>query len=107
MNRRDFLTNDYVPYKLDGSDDLLANHYQTQCERIHLDPENYFERAKITNFDLINKQCRGDELKHDRTYYETLFQQKILKIENPLLRQNFISAAKRSERSDVTSRKVC
>ena len=35
--------------------------------------DEYFEKAVITNFDLIYHQCRGDQLTHDRKYYETLF----------------------------------
>ena len=31
----------------------------------------------ITNVDLIHNQCRGDELKQDRKYYETLFKEKL------------------------------
>ena len=37
------------------------------------DQDNFFEKAHITNFDLIHNEYRGDDLKHDRQYYETLF----------------------------------
>ena len=88
-NRRDFLVNE------------LASYHQKQYKKILSDPENYFDSAKIINFDLIHNQCRGGELKHGRSYCETLYLQKLLKIEDSLYRYNFISEAKRSERSDV------
>ena len=48
-----------------------------QENEIISDPDEYFEKTTITNFDLIHHHCRGDKLIHDRKYYETLFKKKV------------------------------
>ena len=40
---------------------------------IIFNPDEYFEKTTISNFDLIQHHCRVDKLTHDRKYYETLF----------------------------------
>ena len=35
--------------------------------------DSHFSHAKITNFDLIHHQCRGDKLQNLQHYYETVF----------------------------------
>ena len=80
----------------------MTHFYETEYNKILLDPEHYFENVKITNFDLMHNECRGDNLKHDRQYYETLFKKKVCdEIPNEVWRYHFVSAAKRSERDDV------
>ena len=57
---------------------------------------------KIINFDLINHECRGDKLEHDRRYYETLQKKEIdEELVNSVHKYHFASAAKRSELSEV------
>ena len=71
-------------------------------DEIIQNPDNYFRNAFITNFDLIHNQCRGDELKHDRKYYETLFKEKLnSEIKEIDQKNRFVSAAINSERKDV------
>ena len=79
----------------------MTSFYRTQYEKILSDPDSYFERAKIVNLDIINHECRGNSLKHDKAHYETLFKKEVFKIDDAIDRYNFISAAKRSERADV------
>ena len=52
--------------------DLQTRFYECHYNNIVSDPEAYFEKGKIINFDLINHECRGDKLEHDRRYYKTL-----------------------------------
>ena len=33
-------------------------------------PERYFEKAKVINFDIINHQCRGDKLQRTEKEYK-------------------------------------
>ena len=54
----------------------LDTRLQQETEIIS-DPDEYFEKTTITNFDLIHHHCRGDKLIHDRKYYETLFKKKL------------------------------
>ena len=68
----------YVPTKLkfyneNDKVDLDSRLQRMTFNEIISDQDNFFEKAHITNFDLIHNECRGDDLKHDRQYYETLF----------------------------------
>ena len=86
--------------------DLDARLQQMTFNEIIQNPDNYFDNAFITNFDLIHNQCRGDELKHDRKYYETLFKEKLnFEINDINQRDCFVSAAINSERKDVYTEK--
>ena len=57
--------------------DLDARLQRMTLNKIIQNPDNYFENAFITNFDVIHNQCTGDELTHDRKIYETLFKEKL------------------------------
>ena len=107
MNYRKYPTNSYIPTKpkmLNEHDkfDLDARLQQMTFDEIIQNPDNYFENAFITNFDLIHNQCRGGELKHDRKYYETLFKEKLnSEIEEIDQKNRFVLAAINSEQKDV------
>ena len=50
----------------------------------------------------MHNECRGDDLKHERQYYETLFKKKVYnEIPDDMWRCHFVSVAKRSESDDV------
>ena len=95
------MTNDYVPLLPDDDHDFMRHHCYQKCNRIMVETDSYFENAKIFNFDLIHNECRGDDLEFDRKYSQTLFKKKVERniLENH--RYDFVSAAKRSESSDV------
>ena len=57
--------------------DLDTRLQQETYNEIISNPDEYFEKTTITNFDLIHHHCRGDKLIHDRKYYETLFKKKV------------------------------
>ena len=106
MNRRrHILTNSYVPHRaktyVHDEKDLLTHFYNTEYNRILFDPEHYFENVKITNFDLMHNECRGDDLKHDRQYYETLFKKRVCDEIHDVWTYRFVLAAKRSKGDDV------
>ena len=71
------LTNRYVPTrpKLYDHDemDLHTRFLISNYNSVISDPDSYFEKVKIINFDIINNVCRGDKLEHSVEYYETLF----------------------------------
>ena len=82
--------------------DLDARLQQMTFDEIIQNPDNYFENAFITNFDLIRNQYRGDKLKHNRKYYETLFKEKLnSEIKEIDQRNRFVLAAINSERKDI------
>ena len=77
-NDKKVLTNSYVPtrpkfYNKHGKGNLDSRLQQAEYDEIISNSDEFFEKATITNFDLIHHQCRGDKLTHDREYYETLF----------------------------------
>ena len=107
MNYRKYLTNSYIPTRskmLNEHDkfELDARLQQMTFNEIIQNPDNHFENVFITNFDLINNQCRGDKLTHDRKFYETLFKEKLNSEINDIEQKDrFVSAAINSERKDV------
>ena len=99
-------TNNYIPYRprlyRHDKKDLSVRFLEEKYNRIISDPDDYFANVKFINFDLINNQCRGDALKHDREYYETLFKKNVdSELVNSLHKDHFVTAAQRSERQDV------
>ena len=65
------------------------------------DPDYHFENSFVTNFDLIHRQCRGDELSYSKKHYETIANKKIKEeILDENVRNRFICSAIRSERKD-------
>ena len=107
MNYRKYPTNSYIPTRpklLNEHDkfDLDARLQQMTFNEIIQNPDNHFENVFITNFDLINNQCRGDKLTHDRKFYETLFKEKLNSEINDIEQKDrFVLAAINSERKDV------
>ena len=83
MAHKTLLTNSYVPTQ--------PKKYNNQQDRFHLDDrlnqmkfneiiensDSYFENVKLTNFDLIHKECNGSEFSYSRGYYQTLFKEKL------------------------------
>ena len=60
-------TNNYIPYRprlyTNDEKDLSVRFLEEKDNRIISD---CFTKVKFINFDLINNECRGDELEHDR-----------------------------------------
>ena len=92
--------NNYLPYypmyKNDLDDSLLRNKY----EKINKNKEEYFENAKIVNFDIIHNECRKDLLQNNIKYYQTI-KQGDLKYVKKNDKKQFISAAIKSKRDDL------
>ena len=114
MNYPRYPTNSYIPIrpkKLNERDkfDLDARLQQMTFNEIIQNPDNHFENAFITNFDLIHNQCRGNELTHDRTFYETLFKAKLNSEINDINQKDrFVLAVINSERKDVyVEKQIC
>ena len=73
--------NSYVPHRpktyLRIEKDLQTRYLEEQYKKVVSNPDFYFDRKKITNFDLINNKRRGDDLEHDRHYYETMYKKRV------------------------------
>ena len=100
MENKKICTNNYLPYypihNYTLHDVLLRDKY----ERINKNKEEYFENAKIVNFDIINHECRGDTLENSEQYYQTI---KKIDLKNVKKKdeEQFIAAAIRWQRNDV------
>lgn len=93
--------NSYVPKKVDFVYDLHSRLNQMKYDEILNDVDGYFKNCYITNFDLINHNCRGDKLNYSRKFYQTIFENDLnenLNLEN---KYNFCSSAIKSERKDL------
>ena len=100
MTEEKILVNNYIPSYPDHEDDLHEILLRHEYERINKNKKDYFRKAKIINFDIINHQCRGTPLKNSVKYYETIHQHD-LEVAKKEDRDDFISEAIRSKREDV------
>ena len=100
MEIKEICVNNYLPYypvhKYTLHDTLLRNKY----EKINGNKREYFENAKIVNFDIINNECRGDPLQNSVEYYQTITKDDLKNIKKKDEEQ-FIAAAIKSRRNDV------
>ena len=72
-NDKKILRNSYIPtrskfYNKHDKGNLDTRLQQETYNKIISNPNKYFEKTTITNFDLMHHHCRGDELTHDRKY---------------------------------------
>ena len=58
--------NSYVPRKVDYVYDLHTRLNKTRYDEILNDLDGHFKNCYVTNFDLINHECRGDKLHYIR-----------------------------------------
>ena len=100
MENETIYVNNYLPlypvYKDTLHDSLLRNKY----EKINKNKEEYFENAKVINFDIIHNECRNDPLKNSIKYYQTIKQENLEYIRKNDV-EEFVGAAIKSNREDV------
>ena len=100
MTEEKILVNNYIPTYPKYEDDLHEILLRHEYERKNANKKDYFRKAKIINFDIINHQCRGDPLKNSIKYYETIHQHD-LELAKEEDRDDFISESIRSKREDL------
>ena len=94
--------NNYVPTKVTETNKDLDLKLKEMTYNETLKDLNYhFKNCYITNFDLINNECRGDKLDFSRKFYESIFFVDVKKNLNEIDQEKFISAAIKSERIDL------
>ena len=98
--------NSYVPTKVtETNKDLHLKLKEMTYNDIVKDFDYHFENCYITNFDLINNECRGDELNFSRKFYETIFYADVKKNLDEINQKKFINSAIKSERIDLNIEK--
>ena len=91
----------YVPTKVDKVYDLHTRLNKMKYDEILNDLDEHFSNCYITNFDLINHECRGSELEYSKRFYETIFLDDVKKNIDLKDRNNFCASAIRSQRKDL------
>ena len=98
--------NSYVPAKVtETNKDLHLKLNEMTYNDIVKDFDYHFKNCYITNFDLINNECRVDELNFSRKFYETVFYCDVKKKLDETNQKKFISSAIKSERIDLNTEK--
>ena len=65
-----FVPKDFPWYERDG---LMTWYDQMKYQDFLRDTNKYFQEVKIVNFDIIHRQCRGEEVpKHLLKQYQTV-----------------------------------
>ena len=93
--------NSYIPEKVDYVFDLHTRLNKTRYDEILNDLDGHFKNCYVTNFDLINHECRGDKLQHSRKFYETVFENDLKKNLTEEDRDKFCSSGIKSERKNL------
>ena len=93
--------NSYVPRKVDYVYDLHTRLNKIKYDEILNDLDGHFQNSYVTNFDLINHECRGDKLTHSRKFYETVFENDLKNNLNSENVEKFCSFGIKSERKDL------
>ena len=93
-----FVPKDLPWYERNG---LMIWYDQGQCEDFLRDSDKYFREAKIINFDIIQRECRGEEVPKDLLqYYQTVRDKSVS--EYPASDQDkIVSSAFRTDRKDI------
>ena len=69
MENKTIYVNNYIPFyplKKDNLHDVLL---RDKYENINKNKKQYFEVAKVINFDMIHNECRGTPLDNSVKYY--------------------------------------
>ena len=83
MAYRTLLTNSYIPTRPKKYNqqqdrfDLDGRLNQMKFDEVIENSDSYFENLKLTNYDLIHNECRGDELSFSEKHYQTLYKEKL------------------------------
>ena len=93
-----FVPKDLPWYERNG---LMIWYDQGQCEDFLRDADKHFREAKIINFDIIQRECRGEEVPKDLLqYYQTVRDKSVS--EYPASDQDkIVSSAFRTDRKDI------
>ena len=93
-----FVANNLKWYERDG---LLTWYDHCKCDDFLRDTDAHFKDAKIDNFNIIRKQCRGEEVRKDiLVEYQMVTDNFVLKYPEKE-KKNILSSAFRTDREDI------
>ena len=80
---------------------LMTWYDQIKCEDFLRDTDQHFQQAKIINFDIIHRECRGEEVPKDLLkHYQTVNDKSVSDSPTPEQDQ-ILSSAFRTDREDI------
>ena len=100
MENKTICVNNYIPYYPVNKDNLHDSLLRNKYEKINKNKKEYFELAKIVNFDMIHNECKGTPLQNSVKYYQTIHQDNLKRAQEED-REEFISEAIKSKRDDL------
>ena len=93
-----FVPKDLPWYERDG---LITQYDQMKCKDFLRNTNNHFREAKIVNFDIIHRQCHGEEVpKHFLKQYQTVDDKSILE-QSTSDQDKILSNAFHTDRKDI------
>ena len=104
MENKTICVNNYIPFYPVKKDILHDTLLRNEYEKINKNKKEYFEHAKIVNFNMIHNECRGTPLQNSIKYYQTIHQDNLESAKEED-REEFISEAIKSKRDDLFIKK--
>ena len=100
MENKTIFVNNYIPFYPIKKDILHDTLLRNKYENINKNKKQYFEVAKVVNFDMIHNECKGTPLDNSAKYYQTICQDN-LEYAKQEDQEEFISEAIKSKRDDL------
>ena len=95
---RKIVANDAKWYESNG---LMTSYDQCKCEDFSRDTNKHFEKVKIVNFNMIHRQCCGEEVpKNLLKYYQTVSGKSVLQCLTSD-QDKILTSAFRTDRDDI------
>ena len=105
FNNNIIIVNSYIPYYPKEKNCLHHTLLIEKYKRIQKDLQGYFLNVKLTNFDIIHHESRGDVLENSLKYYQRIHAENFKNISNQD-EYDFISSAIKSKRNDIYIQRV-
>ena len=100
MENKTICVNNYIPFYPVNKDILHDTLLRNKYENINKNKKEYFELAKIVNFNIIHNECKGSPLQNSIKYYQTIDQDNLERAKQED-KEEFISEAIKSKRDNL------
>ena len=92
-----YVSGDLKCYERDG---LLTYTERLKYERFEQNRDQYLQNVKLTYFDMIHAQCRGDKQQKSDKFYQTITEKNFKKMPQSC-RKKALAACARTNRKDL------
>ena len=104
MENKTICGNNYIPFYPVNKDTLHDTLLRNKYKNINKNKKEYFENAKIVNFDMIHNECKGTPLQNSIKYYQTICQDDLERAKQED-KEEYISEAIKTKRDDLFIKK--